>query len=168
MTEGGGDKKRVFHKVPRLADDRLAELFAREVLGFLVGRELLSLEWAERIHAWRPTGFSVHSRVRAKTKTEAERVGKYTRRPLLSLERLSLDEEGGKVCYRYGKEAKELERMDYLEFIARVTSHIPDKGQVTIRYHGLYANSHIFINHLKLRFVAERPPPPQVAFQEFL
>jgi len=32
--------------------------------------------------------------------------------------------------------------MDYLEFIARVTSHIPDKGQVTIRYIGLYANAH--------------------------
>jgi len=28
--------------------------------------------------------------------------------------------------------------MDYLEFIARVTSHIPDKGQVMIRYYGLY------------------------------
>ncbi len=32
--------------------------------------------------------------------------------------------------------------MDYLEFIARVTSHIPDKGQVTIRYYGLYSNAH--------------------------
>ena len=30
----------------------------------------------------------------------------------------------------------------YLEFIARVTSHIPDKGQVTVRYFGLYANAH--------------------------
>ena len=30
----------------------------------------------------------------------------------------------------------------YLEFIARVTSHIPDKGQVTVRYYGLYANAH--------------------------
>ena len=104
VTEGGVDKKGVFHKVPRFADDRLAELFAKEVLRFLVGRELLSREWAERILGWRHTGFSVHSRVRAKTKTEAEWVGKYTRRPLLSLERLSLDEEGGKVCYRYGNE----------------------------------------------------------------
>ena len=34
------------------------------------------------------------------------------------------------------------ETMDYLEFIARVTSHIPDKGQVTVRYYGLYANAH--------------------------
>jgi len=63
-------------------------------------------------------------------------------RPLLSLEHLSLDEKQGQVCYRYGKEAKETERMDYLEFIARVTSHIPDKGQVTVRYFGLYANAH--------------------------
>jgi len=34
------------------------------------------------------------------------------------------------------------ETMDYLEFIARVTSHIPDKGQVMVRYYGLYANAH--------------------------
>jgi hypothetical protein len=32
--------------------------------------------------------------------------------------------------------------MDYLEFIARVTSHIPDKGQVMIRYYGLYSNAY--------------------------
>jgi len=59
--------------------------------------------------------------------------------PLLSLERLSLDEKQAQVSYRYGKDAQEMERMDYLEFIARVTSHIPDKGQVTVRYYGLYA-----------------------------
>jgi len=49
-------------------------------------------------------------------------------RPLLSLKRLSIDEAEDKVCYQYGKDSLELERMDYLEFIARVTSHIPDKG----------------------------------------
>ena len=32
--------------------------------------------------------------------------------------------------------------MDDLEFIARVTSHVPDKGQVTVRFYGLYANAH--------------------------
>jgi hypothetical protein len=122
--------------------------------------------------------------------------------------------------------------MDYLEFIARVTSHIPDKGQVMVRYYGLYANAHRgkvrkagqspfalrlaeaevpavpskgwaamirkvyevdpmtcpkcggrmkivafitevsvvdrIIDHLQLSFIAERPPPPQAAFQECL
>jgi hypothetical protein len=119
------DEAGVFHKVPRIDDSRLASLFAREVLSDLVRKELLSPEWAERLLSWRHTGFSVHSRVRAKTKLEAEGVGKYMIRPLLSLERLSLDEKPGNLCY-------------------------------------------LLINHLKLTFVAERPPPPQVAFQEYL
>jgi hypothetical protein len=81
-------------------------------------------------------------RVKARTKTEAERVGKYLIRPLLSLERHSLDEREAQVSYRYGQEAGEMEWMDYLEFLAGVVSHIPDKGQVTVRYYGLYANAH--------------------------
>jgi len=177
VTEGGVDEAGVFHKVPRIDDSRLASLFAREVLSDLVRKELLSAEWAERLLSWRHTGFNVHSRVRA-------------------------------------------------------TSHIPDKGQVTVRYYGLYANAHRgkvkkaslvpvalgmmveelrplpakgwaemirkvyevdpmlcprcggqmkvisfltdwavadrIINHLKLTFVADRPPPPQIAYQEVL
>ena len=95
-------------------DARLGEVFARKVLGFHVGRELLSPEWAER-------------------------VGKYMIRPVISLERLSFLEPEGKVGYRWGQEDAEQETMDYLEFIARVTSHIPDKAQVTVRYYDLYA-----------------------------
>jgi hypothetical protein len=232
VTEGGVDEAGMFHKILRIDDSRLAEIFGREVLGFLVHKELLSPEWADRLLSWRHTGFNVHSRVRARTKSEAERVGKYMIRPLLSLERLSLDEREGQVSYHYGKGAEEVERMDYLEFIARVVSHIPDKGQVTVRYYGLYANAHRgkvkkasvvpvalgmieeerrpipakgwaemirkvyevdpmlcprcggtmrviafltdyavvdrIINHLKLTFVAERPPPSQIAYQEVL
>jgi len=35
-----------------------------------------------------------------------------------------------KVGYRWGREGAERETMDYLEFIVRMTSHIPDWGQV--------------------------------------
>jgi len=82
------------------------------------------------------------SRVQARTKAEAERVGKYMVRPILALDRLLFLEREGKVGYRHGQNDAELETMDYLEFIARVTSHIPDKGQVMVRYYGLYANAH--------------------------
>jgi hypothetical protein len=34
------------------------------------------------------------------------------------------------------------QRLDYLEFIVRITSNIPDKGQVTVRYYGFSANAH--------------------------
>ncbi len=232
VTEGGIDEAGVFHKIPRMDDTRLAEIFAREVLGLLVRRELLSPEWAERLLSWRHTGFSVHSLVRAKTKSEAERVGKYMIRPILALERLFFLDKEGKVGYRHGNNGAMQERMDYLEFIARVTSHIPDKGQVMVRYYGLYANAHRgkvrktslaafplriiedelpripskgwaamirkvyevdpmlcpkcgsqmkviafltdfsvvdrIIGHLKLSFVAAKPPPPQAASQELL
>ena len=83
-----------------------------------VGLELLSPEWDDRILAWRHTDFNVHSLVRAKTSVEAEPVGKYMIRQLLSLERLSLDEKEGQVSNRYRKASGELERMDYLEFVA--------------------------------------------------
>jgi hypothetical protein len=60
----------------------------------------------EKIAGWRHSGFSVHSKVKAKTRQGAERVGKYMIRPLLSLERLSFDEREGKVGYRMGKSRK--------------------------------------------------------------
>jgi hypothetical protein len=142
VTEGVTDRAGVFHQILRLDDLRLAEIFARKVLAMLVRKELLSPEWAERILSWRHTGFNVHSLVRAKTKPEAERVGKYMLRPVLALERLTFLEPEGKVGYRWGRDTADQETMDYLEFIARVTAHIPDKGQVMVRYCGLYANAH--------------------------
>jgi hypothetical protein len=108
VTEGGTDEaavspvlmnwKRfmsagVFHEILRIDDLRLAEIFAREVLVMLVRKELLSPKWAERIFSWRHSGFSVHSLVRAKTRPEAERVGKHMVRPILALERLTLLED---------------------------------------------------------------------------
>lgn len=33
--------------------------------------------------------------------------------------------------------------MDYLELTARITSPIPDKGQVMVSYYELYSNAHI-------------------------
>ena len=42
-----------------------------------------------------------------------------------------LDREG-KVGYRRGHDAFELEKMDCLKVIVRGTSHMPDKGQVMV------------------------------------
>jgi hypothetical protein len=77
------------------------------------------------------------------------RAGGQIHDPLLSLERLSLDEQEGKVCYRYGKEPEEVE----MKIIAFLTD---------------YAVVDRIIDHLKLTVVAERPPPPQRAYQEVL
>jgi len=107
VTEGGEGQDGIFHHLASFQDNLLAEFFSREVFSLLLREELISETVVEKIMGWRHSGFSLHSKVRAQTRKEAERVGKYMRRPLLSLERLSLDEREGKVCYRYGKEAAE-------------------------------------------------------------
>jgi hypothetical protein len=60
----------------------------------------------------------------------------------LSLKRLFFHESKGKVRYQYDNHGSQEKLMDYLEIIARVTSHIPDKDQVIVRYYGLYFNTH--------------------------
>jgi hypothetical protein len=142
VSEGGSDRDGRFHSVSRFNDDLLQEIFSREVFSLLLRKQLINLTLIQKILRWRHTGFHVHSKVRATSKQEAERVGKYMIRAILSLKRLSFDEAQGQVIYQYGKHSTDSEHIDYLEFIARVTSHIPDKGQVMIRYYGLYANAH--------------------------
>jgi len=60
LFEGGVDEAGVFHKIVHIDDTRPAEIFAREVLAFLVGRALLGPERAERLLSRRHTGFLVH------------------------------------------------------------------------------------------------------------
>jgi hypothetical protein len=83
------------------------------------------------ILSWHHTGFNVHSKVRATTKQDARRVARYMAKPILALGRLSFDHDQGKVIYKYGDGDTECVQMDYLDFIARITTHIPDKGQAT-------------------------------------
>ena len=142
VTEGGTDKQGQFHKFSNFNDTLLCRFFTREVFSLFLRKQLINRDFIKKILSWRHTGFNVHSKVRAESKEEAERIGKYMIRPVLSLRRLSLDEAKGQVLYQYGKNSTESECMDYLEFIARVTSHIPEKGQVMIRYYGLYSNAH--------------------------
>jgi hypothetical protein len=142
MTEGGTAPDGAFHRVCRSHDGVIQEIFTHEVFSLLLRKKLIGLPLVEKILGWRHTGFNVHSQVRAQTKREAERVGKYMIRPVLSLKRLFFDDTAGKVRYQYSRHGSQEESMDYLEFIARVTSHIPNKGQVMIRYYGLYSNAH--------------------------
>jgi hypothetical protein len=72
VTEGGVDEAGVFHKIPGIDDARLEEIFAREVLAFLVDRELLSPEWAEKILSGPHSGFKSWSATMACTPTPIE------------------------------------------------------------------------------------------------
>jgi hypothetical protein len=78
------------------------------------------------------------------------------------LKRLFFHESKGKVRYQYDNHGLQEELVDYLEIIARVTSHIPDKDQVIVRYYGLYFNAH----RGKLHKVASALSPPPIIEEE--
>jgi len=212
VSAGGSDREGRFHSVFHFNDDLLREIFTREVFSLLLRKQLINLTLVQKIIALETYRFPMD-------------------RSFLS-SGFPLMRPKGQVIYQYGKHSTDSEHIDYLEFIARVTSHIPDKGQVMIRYYGLYPNAHRgkmqkegkdpshppiiedetsfkpsrgwaemikkvyetnpllcpscggkmsiiafiedhkvidkIISHLKLTFMAERPPPPQFVQKELL
>ena len=117
VTEGGRASDGTFYGVPIFNDTALARIFAREVLAFLVAKDLISPEIAGEILSWRHTGFNVHSKVRAATEDRATRVARYMAKPVLASGCLAFDEVQGKVMYQYGDGDTERVEMDYLDFI---------------------------------------------------
>jgi hypothetical protein len=71
------------------------------------------------------------------------RLARYCARNPVALHRLEYDAKARKVKYWSDKDegpTAGAETVEALEFLARVTAHIPDKHQVMTRYYGWYAN----------------------------
>jgi hypothetical protein len=88
VTEGGRAPDGVFHRIFPFHDGIICDLFTHEVFSMLLRKKFIELSLVQKILRWCRTGFNVHSKVRSQTKSEAERVGKYMIRPVLSLKRL--------------------------------------------------------------------------------
>jgi hypothetical protein len=100
----------------------------------------------ENILSWPHSGFSVNGLVRSENRDQAARLGRYMIRCPLVLDRLEWDGDKGEVVYHasprrsanpYGTVA----RWHVLDFIARLTQHIPDTSQQLIRYWAFYSNA---------------------------
>ncbi len=95
--------------------------------------------------AWPHSGFHVHDAVLVPDGDVAFalRLARYCARNPVALERLEYDAAERQVRYRSDKAdgpTAGTETVDPLEFLARVTAHIPNKHQVMTRYYGYYAN----------------------------
>ena len=94
---------------------------------------------------WPHSGFHVHTAVWVADEDQAfaTRLARYCARNPVARERLTYDRAAKVVTYRSDKSdgpTAGTETVDPLEFLARVLVHIPDKGHVTTRYYGWYAN----------------------------
>ena len=94
---------------------------------------------------WPHSGFHVHTAVWVPEddRAFATRLARYCARNPVALERLTYDRTAKAVTYRSDQSegpTAGTETADPLEFLARALCHIPDKGHVTTRYYGWYAN----------------------------
>ena len=122
----------------------LTEAFRRAVLRAFVRRGVFEPEEADAMLAWPDSGFHVHDAVWVSDGDTAFalRLARYCARNPVALERLTY-EPNSPVRYRSDKTegpTAGTETVDPLEFLARVTAHIPDKHQVMTRYSGWCAN----------------------------
>jgi len=145
VTDGGFRPDGTFVTWPAHDTARLTEAFRRAVLRRFVRLELFDEDQAAGMLTWPHSGFHVHTAVWVPEddRAFATRLARYCARNPVALERLTYDRGATAVTYRSDKSEGPTagpETADPLEFLARVLVHIPDKGQVTTRYYGWYAN----------------------------
>jgi len=143
---GGWDASGSWVPVGFIDTDAAGCLFRAKVLSFLTAERLLSDERARVLLGWNHnSGFSVDDSVRfePEDRKSMEQVARYILRPPLSLERLKYSDGDDEVVYRRkgsnGRAGGE-ERVDALDFLARVIAHIPPPRIHLVRYLGHYSN----------------------------
>jgi hypothetical protein len=145
VTDGGFRPDGTFVHLPLHDVVTLTEAFRRAVLNMFVKRELMDIETAQSMLAWPHSGFHVHDAVwaAADDKEFTVRLARYCARNPLALGRMEYDDEQSAVTYHSDKPSGPTagsETTDALEFLARLTSHIPNKGEVLQLCCGHYAS----------------------------
>ena len=134
-----------------MPNPRRQQLFEAQVYKLLVSRDLIGADLIAKMRTWRHSGFHVYVGPSILKKEDAVRVGLYIVRAPASASRLQLA-EGGLLKY-LAKGSLPSDRcdtlfeptgqiLDPLEWIAKVTSHIPEKGAQLLHYYGVYSNAH--------------------------
>ena len=144
---GGWDSDGRWVPVPFVDTDAAERLFRHKVLSLLKQEGLLTEERLDLLLSWRHhTGFSVDASVKVEPEDGAglERLARYIARPPVSLERMRWAGGAEEVAYtlkaKWG-EAKGEERLDPLDFLARVLAHVPEPKLHTVHYYGYYSNA---------------------------
>ncbi|MCA2987479.1 MAG: transposase [Gemmatimonas sp.] len=115
------------------------------MLPLFVRLELFDADHAAGMLTWPHSGVHVHTAVwgPADDRAFATRLARYCARSPVALERRAYDRTAKAVTYRSDKSegpTAGTETVDPLECLARVLVRIPDKGHVTTRHDGWYAN----------------------------
>lgn len=148
VSRGGWTRDDRFLPIPYVDPHVAQGLFRHKVFASLLRKGLITQERVELLTSWRHSGFSVHHAVTlaAGDHQAVEALTRYMMRPPVSLARLKLLPGEHEVLHfpkGSGDDpgSAKPERIDAMDYVARVLAQIPPPRKHLVRYHGRYSNA---------------------------
>jgi len=131
----------MFRVAPWFIPRDLETLFEYKVFKMLLSKGKITQDLIDMMMSWRHSGFNVYSgpRIQPGEDEAMENLVRYIIRASFSQERMTYIPEESKVLYR-SKDGKKENIFDSLEWLAAMSSHVPNKGERMVRYYGYYSN----------------------------
>jgi hypothetical protein len=145
-TDGGFSPEGTWHPLETWDGQAIMTLFRQALLEHLVAKHAISEELSVRLLNWRHPGFSVHvgEPIPPNDTRAIEDMASYVVRNPVSLKRLVYIDGQQAVIYRGLRPNPALKAnfvaLDPLEWLARLTDHIPDTGKHRTLFYLHYAN----------------------------
>ncbi len=125
----------------------LNDLFRYEILKMLKAKGKINHAVIENMLSWNHSGFNVYcgNTIWPNDQNAMEKLARYVIRAAFSQERMTYITAGrttdgiAKVIYQ-SKDKKTSKTFHALDWLAQLTTHIPDKREQTVRYYGYYSN----------------------------
>ena len=147
ITDGCFDEDGKFMKACTPNAVELEAVFASEVFDMLIEEDKIERSLAKSMSKWEHSGFNVYcsDAISPWSGEVIERLAQYIVRAPLSQERMEYLSEKtapdgvAKVVYE-GKTSRSYKSFTALDWLARLITHIPNKGEQLVRYYGYYSN----------------------------
>ena len=144
VLAGTVDDDGVFHKIEQINAELLEEMFAKKVFRLLLDKGLISEETIDVMKSWQHSGFKVWFGEDIPEDNQKQRlfIARYLAKCPVASNRIEIINNPLAPAVRYYKDAENKD--DYievspLEFLAKLSVHIPKTHERTTRLYGLYS-----------------------------
>ncbi|MFB3122601.1 MAG: transposase [Candidatus Binatia bacterium] len=131
----------MFRVAPPFNLKDLEAIFQHKIFKMLLSKGKTTQDLIRMLRSWRHSGFNVFCgpRIYSRDEKATEILACYMIRASFSQERMSYLREEAKVVYE-SKDGKHGKVFNALEWLAAMSSHVPEKGEQMVRYYGYYSN----------------------------
>ena len=143
VLSGTVDENGKFHPLEHIDTELIEEMFAEKVFLFLLEKELISEEAVCNMKSWNHSGFRIWLGDDIQPENQEQRlfISRYLAKCPISLSRIKILDNPLSPTIRYYKDNNKTDYIDTtpLEFLAKLSLHIPKVHERTSRLFGLYS-----------------------------